>query len=820
MALSNDSGGRAGPVVPAVRVARTPVAPAGPAADVAGPETTLLAVDLHALLGVFRRHAYLIAAVALACTGLAFWYARSRPPQYESDARIRVADLRRSLTGGIEEQAMERLAGGTPVDPVLSQIEVLRSRTVIGRVVDSGSLRLRTGTVPSSLVADPLVPPSAPTDTLALEFRDDGYTAVGRAGTARAAYGQPVNVGGVRFTVTASPGVSEGWFPVVSRDAAIERVIKGLNARLQERTDVVRLGYVAGDPVRAQHVLTAVVENFQAVNTERAQQQSRRRRIFIEEQMRAADSVLAMAQLELSRFQQSEQAFSSTQRFSTEQQSLMELEQRREELDAERRTYQQLLDRVMRARTSDDAAALRALAATPGVAANPVVAQLYTQLSRHEMVRDSLLSGPQARAASDPDIQRLNTQIATAETRIAEAVRSQISSVTARLAAMDGVRARAEGRMRAMPDRQAQEVRLTQQMTTVQGMADQLRQEYQKARISEAVEAGQVEVLDLPSTARRMSSHGALMILLGLLGGVGLGAGAALLREQLNTTLRSRKEIEEILRVPSLGVVPALAGARRKGLRRAAAPARDDGAIELAVLNSRSAAAEAYRTLRTNLLFSQVTGRLKVLVVTSPVPGDGKSTTASNLAAALAQQGMRVALVDCDLRRARQHAIFKVPAEPGLTQVVLGHSTIAEAIRPTTIKNLFLLTAGTLPPNPAEMLGSDRMQEVIAELQGAFDVVLFDTPPVLAASDGVVLAAGADGVVLVVRAASTARGAAQHALRQLGTVGARVLGVVLNDPEGRMPTYGGYGDYNYYYAAYAAVGEPTSNGKRREHASV
>ncbi|HEY0038744.1 MAG TPA: polysaccharide biosynthesis tyrosine autokinase, partial [Longimicrobium sp.] len=422
---------------------------------------------------------------------------------------------------------------------------------------------------------------------------------------------------------------------------------------------------------------------------------------------------------------------------------------------------------------------------------------------------------------SDPDIQRLNTQIATAETRIAEAVRSQISSVTARLAAMDGVRARAEGRMRVMPDRQAQEVRLTQQMTTVQGMADQLRQEYQKARISEAVEAGQVEVLDLPSTARRMSSHGALIILLGLLGGVGLGAGAALLREQLNTTLRTRKEIEELLRVPSLGVVPALAGAkRRRGLRRAAAPANDDDAIQLAVLDSRSAGAEAYRTLRTNLLFSQVSGRLKALVVTSPVPGDGKSTTASNLAAALAQQGMRVALVDCDLRRARQHAIFKVPAEPGLTQVVLGHSTLAEAIRPTTIKNLFLLTAGTLPPNPAELLGSDRMQEVLADLQGAFDMVLFDTPPVLAASDGVVMAAGADGVVLVVRAASTARGAAQHALRQLGAVGARVLGVVLNDPEGRMPTYGGYGDYNYYYAAYAAVGEPTSNGKRRETASV
>jgi capsular exopolysaccharide synthesis family protein len=292
------------------------------------------------------------------------------------------------------------------------------------------------------------------------------------------------------------------------------------------------------------------------------------------------------------------------------------------------------------------------------------------------------------------------------------------------------------------------------------------------------------------------------------------------LREQLNITVRRSEDLEQLLRLPSLGVVPALTPRprtrllRRSGLLRRAAPeAPDGGGAGLAVLNGRSSGAEAFRTLRTNLIFSQAAGRLRTLVVTSAAPGEGKSTIASNLAAAFAQQGMRVLLVDCDLRRARQHETFGAPREPGLTQLVLRYARLAEVALPTEVENLFLLPAGTLPPNPAELLGSLRMQEVLAELGQAFDLVLVDTPPVLAASDGAILAAGVDGVVLVVRAGRTVRGAAQQALRQLDAVGARVLGGVLNDPEERLAAYGGYGQYGGYYASYAAVGEPSSNGR-------
>jgi capsular exopolysaccharide synthesis family protein len=638
-----------------------------------------------------------------------------------------------------------------------------------------------------------------------------------------------VTVGGVRFTIVARPEVEEAFLPVVSRDVAINGVLAGLGAKLSDRTDVVQLRYESRDPVRSQLVLTHVVETFHAVNTERARQQSTRRRMFVEEQMQATDSMLAVAQFQLSNFQQQQQAFSSQQRFSAEQQSLLDLEQRREALDSERRTYQGLLTRVLRNRDEADKVALRTLASTPGVASNPVVAQLYAQMARYETARDSLLSGPRARAASDPDVQRLNAQIATSETRIAEAVQSQIASIEAQLASLDAVRGRSEERIRAMPNVQVQEVRLVQQVSTIQAMADQLREEYQKARIAEAVEVGQVEVLDLPSPAVPVGSGGMAIVLMGTLVGLGLGIGLAVARDRLNSSVRSREELEQLLGVPGLAVVPALAppqrvGRWRWGRKRArAARGGEAGQVHLAVLDGRSSGAEAFRTLRTNLIFSQAVRRLRMLVVTSAAPGEGKSTTTSNLAAAFAKQGMRVLLVDCDLRRARQHEIFAVPREPGLTQLVMGHSPLAQLALPTLVENLFLLPAGALPPNPSELLGSQRMADVIDELRAAYDLLIFDTPPVLAASDGAILATHADGVVLVVRAGATARAAAEGALRQLQGVGARVLGAVLNDPDERLPAYGGYNRYGYYYGGYGPAVEPALNARKpkdRETAGV
>ncbi len=205
----------------------------------------------------------------------------------------------------------------------------------------------------------------------------------------------------------------------------------------------------------------------------------------------------------------------------------------------------------------------------------------------------------------------------------------------------------------------------------------------------------------------------------------------------------------------------------------------------ITLTNPSAPAAEAYRMLRTNLVFSSLDNPIRALVVTSPGPDEGKSTAAANLAVTLAQSGRRTLLVDCDLRRPSQHALWGVANERGLTTMALeaGALSAPPAVE-TPVKNLALLPSGPLPPNPADLLVSARMDEVIAALKAQADVVVFDAPPVLGVTDAALLGVKADGVLLVVRAGSTRRDSAARAKEMLDRVGVRLVGtVLLNAPK-------------------------------------
>jgi polysaccharide biosynthesis transport protein len=466
--------------------------------------------------------------------------------------------------------------------------------------------------------------------------------------------------------------------------------------------------------------------------------------------------------------------------------------------------YESLLARVQSPQANDRGDGLRALVSAPGIADNPVVTQLYTRLIGYQTALDSMTTGAFASSASNPDVRRLNSLIASTRVDLQSAVRGHVESVRARLASLDELKGRATADIQGMPTAEAEEVRLTLQLETAKKLADQLREEYQKARVAEAVEAGQVEVLtmaQLPSEP--VPSHRGLKIALALILGISIGTGGAFLREHMNQSIGRKEDIDRALRIPTLGVVPRIVARANAGtgitLRRRAggldAPTR-----LVTALQQNSSSAEAYRTLRTNLIFSQSVQSLSTIVVTSSSASEGKTTTAANLAVAFAQQGKDVLLVDCDLRRPRMHRMFSISSSPGLTELVLNHLPSAEVVRKTAVERLSILPAGKLPPNPSELLGSDRMRTTLGALSARYEVVILDTPPMLAAADAAVLGSQVDGVLLVIRAGKTDQGAAQYALQQLHGVGARVIGAVLNDPDAKVPTYGGY--YGYYDSTY------------------
>lgn len=211
----------------------------------------------------------------------------------------------------------------------------------------------------------------------------------------------------------------------------------------------------------------------------------------------------------------------------------------------------------------------------------------------------------------------------------------------------------------------------------------------------------------------------------------------------------------------------------------------------IALRDPRSPAAEAYRALRTNIQFSSLDRTLHTLLATSTAPDEGKTTTIANLAVTMAQAEQRVILVDCDLRRPALHTVFGVSNEHGLTSIMLQESA-SLPLQQTEVPGLLLLPSGPLPPRPADILGSKRMEAVIAVLREQADIVLFDTPPVNAVTDAAVLATKVDGVLMIFRAGTTRRDRAREARRLLDKVNANIVGVVLTDIKGG-DGYGYYG---------------------------
>jgi receptor protein-tyrosine kinase len=273
--------------------------------------------------------------------------------------------------------------------------------------------------------------------------------------------------------------------------------------------------------------------------------------------------------------------------------------------------------------------------------------------------------------------------------------------------------------------------------------------------------------------------------IIGLMAGVLIGLALALAREFLDQSIRTSDDLERTLkgRYPLLGVIPEVS------------------ASEIAVVagpSSHGIVAEAYRALRTSVRFAEIDRPMRVVQITSGSAGEGKTTTAANLARMLTQAGHRVAVADADLRRPNIHHLLDVDVEPGLAEVVVGERTLAEAI--TQVDALtYVLPAGNSPPNPSELLGSTRAERVITALAEEMDYTVIDTTPVLAVTDAIVVSRLADATVVVVRAGGTTRRELEHTLTALEQASAPIIGIVLNRaPTGDRNTYGyDYGRYDY-----------------------
>jgi len=420
---------------------------------------------------------------------------------------------------------------------------------------------------------------------------------------------------------------------------------------------------------------------------------------------------------------------------------------------------------------------------------------------------------PQARAMGDALVQRNQAELALMQAQMTWGANSkQVQNLQQLIERLDTQYRDLKKEALANGSKQRRLEALRVNERELQARMDPLRTQLNQLELNERIRQQIVPVqvyevgvpIPRPSSPKSGQTLGLAAII-----GVVLGGMLALIRDKMDNRLRTIEEVQSIVGLPILGVIPRMPG-RRTAVARAMA----------VHLDPRSEVSEAYRTVRTAVYFGAGSGsRAKTLLVTSPEPGDGKTTSASNLAIAIAQTGRNILLLDADFRKPTQHKNLDVKDSVGLSSVLAGIETLERAIQRTGVEGLDILPCGPIPENPSEILNSQEFGELIDRLALKYDHILFDSPPSNLVTDARILGAVCDASILVLRAEKSTRKAAEHARNAMLSVGANLLGVIVNDvPRGKgYEVYGG----SYYgmpesrnrsaSADYAGAGDTQEN---------
>jgi polysaccharide biosynthesis transport protein len=437
----------------------------------------------------------------------------------------------------------------------------------------------------------------------------------------------------------------------------------------------------------------------------------------------------------------------------------------------------------------------------PPVAMSPLVQSLRTRVAEAQEEKARLADTLGER---HPEMQKLEARIASLEQQIAGEIRNVTRTVendyatsrqhetallveleAAKRAALQTNRKGMElGSLRRGVEQGQKLLRDLEARTRETGLETQLRSTNLRIVERAILPRGPI----LPRKSRNYQ--------LALLFGLALGVGLTILFERMDNTVKTPDDVTQQLGLPFLGMVPAAT------LGRVGETDLTEADLPIVLREPQSAAAEAYRVIRTNLIFSAPGAKGRLVLFGSANPGEGKTTTVANLAASLAQNGARVLAVDADLRRPTLHRHFGLDHTPGLTDVVVARAKTAEVVRATPIAGLSVLPCGYIPPNPAELLGSDALRETLHSLRKKYDWVLVDAPPILAMADTPVLCPFVDGLVLVVWSESSSRPALRRALDQVERVGGKLSGVVLNKVDLQRNAYYYGQHYGEYYRKY------------------
>jgi len=744
-----------------------------------------------------RKRLWLVLGIAALITALATIYVARKPDVYEAKSQVEI---------GLENNPM--YAGKTapfiysPVnDPAYfnTQLQILTSPALLRRVVKTLDLEHNQAFLrPQS---------SQPHSTWKTITGMLGFGGTAQKNVANKVKELPLTASVAPATSSDDLGEAKRLAPYVGALQALKvEPVRESRAGYYKETRLIDITYQHGDPETAAKITNAVAETFVRSNLEKKNETNTTTSEFLSKRVAELQATLLADEEKLVNYAKNNQILSLdasqntvVERLSGLNKSLLEAENERKLAEAEYNA----------AKAPGAASALAEAGAKD-------INESESKLSDLKQKRAQLLVDATEEA---PEVKEIEQQITEMQKHLNETRARGTSVLLTNLETKYRQSLAREESLRKSFNQQKGETLtqneaainyriLQQEIETNKGLLDNLLQRSKENDVVLAGRPNNISIVDYaivpdsPVGPARMRS-----VMLAFVLGLALGVGLALFLEYLDDSVHSTDDVEKFLRLPALAVIPAMGGggARRRLLSSATTLQKRNGSNgsgnpELLLnVTGRSALAESYRQLRTSVLLSTAGRAPKTLLITSSLPGEGKTTTAVNTAISLAQTGAAVVIIDADMRRPRLRSIFNLPERKGLSSVLSSEMKAEEmlsliALDETT--GLHVMTSGPIPPNPAELIGSDQMRKLISELSRTFTHIVIDSPPISSFTDGVLIASMVDGVLLVVHGGKSSRSVVRRSRQLLIDVGAKIFGVVLNNVSVRSH------DYYYYYQRY------------------
>ncbi|MGQ9663941.1 MAG: GumC family protein [bacterium] len=753
-------------------------------------------------IDIIQKRRKLIIICALAATVCAILISLNLPKIYEATVKFKLELSEAKPTFFTEIYTPQR------VDPVESELEIIRSRALARSVVKKLGLNFVVNNHNRQLFDSILIRDNFAPGRYLMKFDDnDKFVIVNNKEEiiGKGAINSLFDNGGLRFLLKEKPARNYLEFSVLNVENATEELIGNISARQIKNTALVMLKARSTMPEMAAKIANTLSQEYILYTLESLRESARGSKEFIESQIKIFGTELDSAEEKLRKYKQKSGVFLLSETAREIINSLAQFEVEREKAIVELNETESSLKKLESELARDEASYgyYKKMASFPTISNSPLILKLKDQLKTLELQKQAYQHDPlklkeiEAQISQiEQEINQTSKQIALAGPSVGDPVfqsvitniinsETKLIALQSRIDALNQIIEQHNRRLKQLPEAEVNLAQLERQKKANEEIYTMLLGKLEESKIAEAIQISQARIIDyaiVPDkpVEPKPRQNGILGLVLGLL----IGVGGAFLIEYLNTTVRSAKEIEELTEITVLANVPMV---------------KNKHPIDIPTIKEpHSDIAEAYRILRTNIIFSAAARSIKSLLVTSTVPQEGKTTTCINLGITFAQLGQKVIILDCDFRRPKLHNYFKSLVKNnhnGLSDILINRIKLKDALIKSQFENLYFITSGTIPSNPAELLGSSRMSEIIDDLKNSFEFILIDAPPALGIADARVLGRICDGILVVVMTGKTDRNAVLEVKEELERAGEKIIGFVLNG----VDTTHRYHRYRYYH---------------------